>query len=273
MHEGEADLSLVGGLQGAALAGLVWEGDGLPVASGALDASFDVVGRGRSTAGIVAALSGSGSFSVGDGRINGLNPAALAAVMAAAEGDTQPDEDKARETFAQLFGSGALDMGRAAASFSITDGVMSIPTVSLSAGATAILADATFDLNRFTLASHWVVRTGEGSAEEGQPFVQVNFSGDIARSRPPDRSRSAPQPVAQSLSAAPASGAGGAAGGAPARRGGSEGGGRASGGSGRSACRGAAHPERRAGHERYARSKWRTARERPDDGDDHRPRG
>jgi hypothetical protein len=181
---GEVDLALRGGLQGGALEDLVWNRSGLPIASGMLDASFDLVGRGRSTAGIVATLAGSGSFSVESGRVNALNPEALTAVMAAAEGKDEPDETKARETFATLFGSGALDLGRAAGSFSIANGIMTIPTVSLEAGTTAILADATFDLSKLTLQSQWVVRSGEVGADQAQPYVPIRFSGAIAD---PDR--------------------------------------------------------------------------------------
>ena len=46
-------MSLRGGLTGGELQALVWEQSGLPAASGKLDASFDVTGRGRSVAGIV----------------------------------------------------------------------------------------------------------------------------------------------------------------------------------------------------------------------------
>ncbi len=181
---GEAELSLRGSLSGGALEDVVWARSGLPAASGRLDTSFELAGRGRSTAGVVATLSGSGSFAVDDGRLNDLNPEALTAVMAIAEGKKEPDETKARETFASLFGSGALDVGRVAGSFAVSAGIMSIPTVSLQAGATAVLADATFDLNRLTLQSQWAVRTGEVSPDQAQPYVPIRFSGDIAD---PDR--------------------------------------------------------------------------------------
>ena len=182
--DGEVDLSLRGGLTGGELQSLVWEQSGLPAASGKLDASFDVTGRGRSVAGIVSTLGGSGSFSIDEGRLNSLNGNALVAVMAAAEGEEQPDETQARETFAQQFGSGALEFGRAAGSFSVLDGVMTIPTVSLAGGATTILAEAKFDLNALALTSEWTVRsTGAGDAET-QPYVQLRFSGPMAS---PDR--------------------------------------------------------------------------------------
>lgn len=184
IRDGEADVSFRGGLLGGELQALVWEQSGLPAASGRLDVSFDVSGRGRSVAGIVSTLGGSGSFSIDEGRLNSLNGDALAAVMAAAEGEEQPDEQKARETFAQQFGSGALEFGRAAGSFSILDGVMTIPTVSLTGGATTILAGAYLDLNALSLSSEWVVRSTETGDGEAQPSVQVRFSGPIAE---PDR--------------------------------------------------------------------------------------
>ncbi len=95
--DGQADLTLRGGLQGATLGELIWDRSGLPVASGTLDVSFDTVGRGRSMAGVVATLAGSGSFSVTDGRINELNPEALTTVMAAAkEGWSRAKRRRAR---------------------------------------------------------------------------------------------------------------------------------------------------------------------------------
>ena len=181
MGDGQADLTLRAGVQGAALQSLVWDRLGLPTASGTLDVSFEAVGRGRSTAGILATLSGSGSFSIADGRLNALNADALAAVMAAAEGETDPDDDAARETFTSLFGSGALAFGRATGSFSIANGAVNIPTVSLAADNAKVLADAMIDLNTLTLQSKWTVRMEEGGAEEAQPYVPIVFRGAIMR--------------------------------------------------------------------------------------------
>lgn len=183
MGEGQSELSLRGNIDGAALQGLVWEKVGLPVASGSLETSFQVTGRGRSLAGIVATLAGSGSFTIDDGRINALNSEALTTVMTAADGDTEPDESAARETFASLFGSGALAFGRATGSFEIANGAVIIPPVSGAAGATELLADAAIDLNTMTLTSDWTVRVDEGEAEEAQPYVPFSFAGQIARPR------------------------------------------------------------------------------------------
>lgn len=183
MSGGQADVSIRAGLTGAALQSVVWDRLGLPTASGTLDVSFEAVGRGRSMAGILATLSGSGSFSIDGGRLNALNADALTAVMAMAEGDTDvdPDENAARETFATLFGSGAMPFGRATGSFSIANGAVSIPTVSLAAGKTKVLADAAMDLNTLTLQSKWTVRIEEGAEEAAQPYVPVVFRGPIVR--------------------------------------------------------------------------------------------
>ncbi len=72
-------------------------------------------------------------------------------------GDEEPDEDRARETFAIHFGSGALPFGQAAGSFSVSAGVVDVATVSLDAGDATVLADAAFDLNTLSMASDWTV--------------------------------------------------------------------------------------------------------------------
>lgn len=177
-HDGEAEVTLRGALQGGELQAFVWDQAGLPAASGKLDVSIDATGRGRSMAGIVSTLSGSGSLSIDEGRLNSMNGEALPAVMAAAEEEDQPDEQKARETFAQLFDAGALEFGRAVGTFSIADGVVEIPTVSMSGGTTTILAEGHLDLNSLTLGSDWVIRTS-GSGDGEQPTVQMKFSGPI----------------------------------------------------------------------------------------------
>jgi hypothetical protein len=180
--DGEAHASLSGALHGGELQALLWERNGLPAASGQLDLSFEATGRGRSTAGIVATLSGSGSFAISEGRLNALNPQALDAAMRAGETDAEPDQDKVREEFAILFGSGAFPFGRAAGSFSINNGMVKVATVSVAAAATDVLADATLDLNDLTLASEWSIRAGEaGVADEQKPSVDVRFSGPISR--------------------------------------------------------------------------------------------
>lgn len=182
IKDGEAELVLRAALQGGQLQALVWERSGLPVASGRVDASFDLQGRGRSMAGLVATLAGTGSFAISEGRINALNPAALTAVMGGAEGGDEPDEAQARETFAINFGSGALPFGRAAGSVSVEGGVATIPTVSVSAGDTTVLADARIDLNTLSLNSEWTIRASEQAVPEGtQPSVRLAFSGPIAR--------------------------------------------------------------------------------------------
>ena len=180
VRDGAADVAVRAGLTGADLQALVWERGGLPVASGELDGSVELAGSGRSLAGLVASLAGSGSFAIRDGRFNTLNPKALANVMQAAEADEEPDEEQARETFAIHFGSGALPFGQATGSFSVAAGVVDVATVSLAAGDATVLADAAFDLNTLSLASDWTIRTDDGAAsDEAEPRVNVLFSGSI----------------------------------------------------------------------------------------------
>jgi hypothetical protein len=133
-------------------------------------------------AGLVSTLSGNGSFAISGGRFNTLNPAALSDVMNIAEGDQEPDEEKARETFAISFPVGALPFGDLAGAFSITAGVLEAPTVSLRAGGATVLADARLDLNTRQVKSDWSIRVAEPDvADEAQPYVRIAFEGPIAR--------------------------------------------------------------------------------------------
>ena len=182
--DGEADVAIRGSLQGGELQALLWERDGLPAASGQLDLSVEAAGRGRSAAGVVASLSGSGSFAIGQGRINGLNPGALTAAVEAGDTGQEPDEEKVREAFAIQFGSGAFPFGRAAGSFSINSGAVRVGTVSVTASGTDVLADAAIDLNTFTLSSDWLIRSGEAGPDEQKPAVEIRFAGPI---RKPER--------------------------------------------------------------------------------------
>jgi hypothetical protein len=132
-------------------------------------------------AGLVSNFAGSGSLTVNDGRFNALNPEAINAVMSSADDGTDPDEEKARETFAILFGSGALRFGRASGSFSVSGGALDVPTISVVAEGTTVLADATINLNTFTLSSSWTIRQTAGAEVDGiQPFVTARFAGPIA---------------------------------------------------------------------------------------------
>jgi hypothetical protein len=179
LREGEAQVSLRGTLTGGELQGLVWERAGLPVASGAIDVSLDAEGTGRSMAGLIATLNGSGTLAISNGRLNSLNSDALKEVLKAAESSDEPDEEQARETFASLFGSGALAFGDSVGSFSIVGGVLTMPTVSLEAGATTVFADATLDLSQLAVASTWRVQVDDGLPGD-QPEVNVLFSGPVA---------------------------------------------------------------------------------------------
>ncbi|MDJ0931180.1 AsmA-like C-terminal region-containing protein [Breoghania sp.] len=81
-------------LTGTALENLVWRRNDRPVTTGLLDAKGDSEGTGRSIAGIVANLAGGGSFTVHDGEIRSINPAAFASVIRAADAgfNLKPEE-------------------------------------------------------------------------------------------------------------------------------------------------------------------------------------
>jgi hypothetical protein len=182
LRGGEVQLSVRGALHGGALQALAWRRAGTPVASGLVDISVDASGRGRSMAGLVSSITGSGSLGVRDSQLNGINSAALAAVARLAEAEDEPQDDQGREIFATQFNAGTLEFGSAAASLTIEGGIVETGTVSVETGNTAVLAEASVDLKTLSLTSNWTIRALEqGVAEDQQPFVRLVFTGPVTR--------------------------------------------------------------------------------------------
>lgn len=181
LRGGEAEATLRATLSGGSLNHVVWNRNGAPVASGVLDASFEAETRGRSVAGLVSALSGSGSFTVRDGSIASFNPEALPAVMQLVRPEEAPDGNRAREIFFRELAAEALSFDAAEGSFAVEGGVIDVGTVTVSAPETILHADASINLNALTLSSRWTLRVADGGtvAEQSPLTVPIRFSGPI----------------------------------------------------------------------------------------------
>lgn len=180
-EEGMVAASLRGALKGAALERLVWSGRGGPVASGTLDASVALAGRGHSISGIVSTTAGSGSFSLVDGALAGLDPGAFAAAERLADENIAFDDAAIKETFRTALADAALPIDTAAGSFTVEGGVVTFSTVSVESPAADLRATATADLNTLRLSSGWSLKPGGGSAGSAVvPQAAVSFRGPIA---------------------------------------------------------------------------------------------
>lgn len=121
---------------------------------GVADATASFTASGKSVGGIVTALAGSGTASVDDLRIEGVDPSALADVLAEAD-KYGPDIDAtAVAAFApDLVRRGTLDAGRAEIAFTLASGVLRAPPVRLDGEGVVLSAEVGADLGAGELSA------------------------------------------------------------------------------------------------------------------------
>jgi uncharacterized protein involved in outer membrane biogenesis len=182
MRGGQAALELSAAIERASLAELAWHGGGRPLLRGLLDASFELNGRGRSLAGLVSTLSGSGSFAVSDGLVRSVNPHAFSSIIRAADSGLELERDAVEAAFRGHLDAGTLMFDRASGSFSVSSGILRVSTISVDAPSASVLGGAALDLNDMTLRSDWSLKVDPGPERVAgaEPEVGLVFAGPIA---------------------------------------------------------------------------------------------
>ncbi|WP_108659297.1 AsmA family protein [Acuticoccus kandeliae] len=153
-------------LDGVSLANLVWQRDGRPVATGRLDLSAEAAATGHSVAGLVAGLSGDGTLSVADGRFIGLNPAPFPLPADAGEAVTPA------EVIAHLDASD-LTFGTLTGAFDINGGTVRLKDFALDRESAVALADASFDLGTWDLASAFALAVRSDAPDAARIGVRI----------------------------------------------------------------------------------------------------
>jgi hypothetical protein len=178
---GEAALTVSAAIERAALGELAWRGGGRPVLRGLLDASFELAGRGRSLAGLVSTLSGSGSFAVADGLVRSVNPHAFSSIIRAADAGLELERQAVEAAFRGHLDAGTLLFDRAGGSFSVSSGIVRVSSISVDAPSASVLGGATIDLNDMTLRSDWSLKVDPGPERVtgAEPEVGLVFEGPI----------------------------------------------------------------------------------------------
>nr|WP_306886277.1 AsmA-like C-terminal region-containing protein [Amorphus orientalis] len=149
--DGQATLSGRLDLSEADLASLVWSVDGAPVATGALELSAEFEAIGRSVSAMVAASSGSGTFTARDGEIRGLNPGALQAAISASDRGAAVDETSVRDLVAEALDDRPLPYRQISGTINFASGTARIGEVAVDAGDTEITGAGALDFLNWTL--------------------------------------------------------------------------------------------------------------------------
>jgi uncharacterized protein involved in outer membrane biogenesis len=135
---------------GADLAELVRGGP--PPMSGRLTGEIELEGTGRSPIALIGSLKGGGTFSLQEGGVQRLDPAAFDAVIRSVDQGLQLDATRVRDRMEQALSSGVLTVAKADGEFSLVGGQARVVNVKVNAqgadvgvSGSALLADDTID--------------------------------------------------------------------------------------------------------------------------------
>lgn len=175
------EMSLRVAVENVSLDEVIWKKDGRSIARGILDGSVSAVGNGRSLAGLVSTLSGSGSFRIHDGIVRSINPTAFSSIIRAVDTGLVLKADRVRTVFEGYLDAGSLPFDQASGSFGISSGTVRISTISFDTASATALGGGVVDLNTRTLSSDWTLKVDPGSERVtgAEPEVGIVFSGSV----------------------------------------------------------------------------------------------
>jgi hypothetical protein len=150
--------------------------------SGSGDISAALSTSGKSVDAMIAALSGSGTAALKGLGIAGINPDAFAAIIARA--DTIGRDIDAAKTAAfapQIAGQGSFAAGDADVAFTVANGTLRAPPISLDNPAATLSADVTADLNAGTVTAKGAItyRAGDEALVGSEPAINFSAEGPL----------------------------------------------------------------------------------------------
>ncbi|KAB2685260.1 MULTISPECIES: AsmA family protein [Brucella/Ochrobactrum group] len=153
---------------------------------GVVKAAVNLNGSGESVASLVGSLAGTASFDVENFTVNGLDGAALPAMIAAADatGDQSSAPDKLASTqfvgiADKATGQGTFAPGNARFDFAISGGVARMAAANLNDGNAVLLGDLQFDMSTLGMGGNGSLtfQNDDGSDNGISPQVAFSLSG------------------------------------------------------------------------------------------------
>lgn len=157
----------------------VLPGEGL---SGKADFSTELSTSGKSVDGLIAALSGSGTASLKGLVVAGVNPGAFPALLAGADAVGRDIDAAKTATFApEIAAAGSFAAKDTEAAFTIANGVLRAPPLSLENEAATLSADLTADLAASTIFAKGSVtyKPGDEALVGSEPVIDFNVEGPL----------------------------------------------------------------------------------------------
>ena len=182
LRRAEKELSLAGrlALENAQIDRLLWTEGGGPAATGTLDLTADMLGTGPDISAIVAALTGSGSFTLRDARLAGIDAGAFERTLIAVEnGAEPPDAADIGKRFSGELAMSDLEVTEVSSAFTIASGVVRVSNAAIEAPLVTAAASGTVDLAHRTLTADLDLRPKvlADIAENAIPQADLALSG------------------------------------------------------------------------------------------------
>ncbi|PBC03226.1 AsmA family protein [Mesorhizobium sp. WSM3860] len=149
---------------------------------GSGDISAALSTSGKSVDAMIAALSGSGTAALKGLTVAGINPDAFARIIAKADASGRDIDAAKTASFApEIVGQGSFAAGNTDIAFTVANGTLRAPPISLDNPAATLSADVTADLTASAVAAKGAItyRPGDEALVGSEPAVNFNLAGQI----------------------------------------------------------------------------------------------
>jgi large subunit ribosomal protein L24 len=149
--------------------------------SGQLTLNVDLEGAGRSALALIGSLHGGGTFTLQDGRIARLDPAAFDAVIRNVDQGLPIDATRIKNRTELALGNGGLNVPLAEGEIAITSGQARLSNVMVRAEGADLAVTGNVDLGEAALDAKLTLSgpAGAGGATKGRPEIGIVLKGPI----------------------------------------------------------------------------------------------
>ena len=149
----------------------------LAMPGGKVALQMTLAGQGRSASGLAGALSGSGTLTLTDARIAGLDPRAFEVAIRSSDNGQATDDIKLKEIVEPVLAAGSVVVPSAQIPFAIRDGRLRVETATLESGRARIAIAGGYDLLADQADLRAIMSPVTTRPITGRPDIRVDLNG------------------------------------------------------------------------------------------------